>query len=86
MLSADDLSRAAKAAPIKTVEMDYSLANRSIEQNGVLGVARQNDIDVLAIDLSCEDVRRTEKAFPADRLQGMHMRNLVFRDGRIVGR
>lgn len=172
-LSADELARAAKVAPIKTVEMDYSLANRSIEQNGVLDVARQNNIDVLAfgvlshgllsdstakafskggahghgpglppgfhevlvgglrkiaqekhttveklaqayvyaknpdmsiligttrkehlqdsidaldIDLTPEDVRRIEAAFPAERLQGMHMRNLVFRDGQIIAR
>lgn len=155
------------------VEMDYSLANRSIERNGVLDVARQNNIDVLAfgvlshglpsdstakafskggahghgpglpsgfhevlvgglrkiaeeknttveklaqayvyaknpdmsiligttrkehlqdsidalsLDLTPEDVRRIEKAFPAEKLQGMHMRNIVFRDGQIISR
>lgn len=47
-LSPENLRRAAKVHPIKTVELDYSLANRSIENNGVLEAARENNIDVLA--------------------------------------
>lgn len=47
-LSPENLERAAKAYPIKTVELDYSLANRSIEQNGILETARKHNIDILA--------------------------------------
>ena len=47
-LKAEDLARAAKAHPIHTVELDYSLANRSIEKNGVLRTAEENGIRVLA--------------------------------------
>lgn len=46
-LSADNLERAAKVHPIKMVELDYSLANRSIETNGVLDTARRNGIDTI---------------------------------------
>ena len=47
-LSKENLERAAKVRAIKTVELDYSLANRSIEENGVLDTARKHNIDVLA--------------------------------------
>lgn len=47
-LSADNLKRAAKVHPIKMIEFEYSLANRSIEKNGILDVARKNHMDVLA--------------------------------------
>lgn len=47
-LSADNLKRAAKVHPIKMVEFEYSLANRSIEKNGILDIARKNHMDVLA--------------------------------------
>ncbi len=170
-LSPEDLERAAKVHPIKTVELDYSLANRSIEQIGILDTARNNNIDILAfgvlshgllsdatdsahpagnpsarrpgmpfefkeellsgirkiaqeknttvenlaqayvyaknpdmsiligttrkehlqdsidalsVDLSAEDVQRIESVFPAEKLQGMGMRNIIFRDGQIV--
>ena len=46
-LTAEQLARAAKVAPVKTVEMDYSLANRSIETNGILNTARENGIGIL---------------------------------------
>ena len=147
-LTPDNLERAAKIHPIKMVELDYSLANRSIEHNGILETARRNGIDVLAfgvlshgilsdtpvgnaasgrpqekhttvenlaqayvyaknpdmsvligttrkehledsihalsVELSSEDIRRIEAVFPADKLQGMHMRNFIFRNGQIV--
>ena len=170
-LSPENLERAAKVHPIKTVELDYSLANRRIEQNGILETARKNNIDVLvfgvlshgllsdatdsahpagnpsakrpglppelreellsgirgiarekdttvenlaqayvyaknpdmriligttrkehlqdsidamAVDLSAEDVQRIESVFPAEKLHGMGMRNIIFRDGQIV--
>lgn len=42
------LARAAEVQPIRMVELEYSLANRDIERNGVLDVARERGIDVLA--------------------------------------
>ena len=170
-LSPENLERATKVHPIKTVELDYSLANRSIEKNGILDIARKNSIDILAfgvlshgllsdakdsahpagnpsagrfglppelkeellsgirkvaqsknttvenlaqayvyaknsdmnvligttrkehlqdsidalsVDLSEEDVQRIESVFPAEKIQGMGMRNIIFRDGQIV--
>lgn len=165
-LSPENLERAAKVHPIKMVELDYSLANRSIEENGVLETARKNDIDLLvfgvlchgllsdapaggvaarrpglpaeqkdellagireiakgkgttvenlaqayvyaknpdmsvligttrkehlqdsidalSVELSAEDVARIEAAFPAEKMQGMGMRDIVFREGRMV--
>lgn len=170
-LSPENLERATKVHPIKTVELDYSLANRSIEKNGILDIARKNNIDILAfgvlshgllsdakdsahpagnpsagrfglppelkeellsgirkvaqsknttvenlaqayvyaknsdmnvligttrkehlqdsidalsVDLSEEDVQRIESVFPAEKIQGMGMRNIIFRDGQIV--
>lgn len=47
-LSAENLQRAVNVHPVKMLELDYSLANRSIEQNGVLDTARKNHIPVLA--------------------------------------
>ena len=47
-LSPENLARAAKVHPIKTVELDYSLVNRSIERNGILDIARENNMDILA--------------------------------------
>lgn len=165
-LTPENLERAAKVHPIKMVELDYSLANRSIEQNGILEMARKNSIDLLAfgvlshgvlsdapvgnvaagrpgipaelkeeliagireiageknttvenlaqayvyaknpdmsiligttrkehlkdsidalsVALSAEDIKRIEAAFPAEKMQGMNMRNFIFRDGQIV--
>lgn len=164
-LSADELERAAKVHPVRLLEMDYSLVNRSIESNGVLDTARrkgietitfgvlchgllsdsspawrrpglppefqdqllgglrkiadekdttveklaqayvyaknpdmsvligttrkehlQDAIDALSLDLSAEDVARIEAAFPSELTKGLPMRNMKFRDGRIVGR
>lgn len=47
-LPPEDLKRAAAVHPIKTVELEYSLANRSIEKNGILDIAHENNMDVLA--------------------------------------
>lgn len=44
----------------------------------------QDSIDALSVDLSAEDVQRIESVFPAEKLQGMGMRNIIFRDGQIV--
>ena len=47
-LTKENLERAAKVHPIRMVELDYSLANRGIEQNGMLEATRENGIDILA--------------------------------------
>lgn len=52
-LSADNLERAARVHPIKMLEMDYSLANRSIEQNGIMETARKNDIPMVTFGVLC---------------------------------
>ena len=44
-----------------------------------------DSIDALQIDLTEEEIRNMEKAFPAEMLQGMGMRNFTFRDGKFVG-
>lgn len=153
-LTPDNLQRAARVAPIHTVELAYSLVNRDIEQNGVLETAKNNgigvlafgvlahgrlsdgavtesggkrfpgieeiasekhttveklaqayvyaknpemsvligttrrehlqdSIDALSVDLSAEDIRRIEAAVPAEATQGMGMRNIIFRNGRM---
>ena len=50
-LTPENLERAAKVSPIHTVELAYSLANRSIEKNGILDVARNNHINILAFSV-----------------------------------
>ena len=164
-LPAETLDRAAKVAPIHTVELEYSLADRRIETSGILDVAARNNInvlafgvlthgllseralsnssgkpggrfgpenlklvaalkavadekgttveklaqayvyakhpemsvligttskehlqdsiDVLSLELTAEDIRKIEAAFPADQVQGTGMRDLVFQDGRM---
>ena len=164
-LPAEMLERAAKAHPIHTVELEYSLAERRIETNGILKVAADNHIDVLAfgvlthgllteqatgnaasgrpglfspdnirmvselkiisaekgttieklaqayvyakhpnmriligttsrqhlqdsidalsLELTADDIQKIENAFPADKVQGIGMRDFVFRDGRM---
>lgn len=52
-LSAENLARATKVHPIKMVELDYSLANRRIEENGVLATARANDIPTITFGVLC---------------------------------
>ena len=66
-LSPEDLERAAKVHPIKTVELDYSLANRSIEQIGILDTARNNNIDILAFGVLSHGLLSdaTDSAHPA---------------------
>ena len=50
-LSPEYLERAAKVSPIHTVELAYSLANRSIENNGILEIARSNNMNILAFSV-----------------------------------
>lgn len=164
-LPAETLDRAAKVAPIHTVELEYSLAERRIETNGILDVAARNNInvlafgvlthgllseralggasggpggrfgpenrklvaalkavaeeknttleklaqayvyakhpemsvligttskehlqdsiDVLSLELTADDIQKIEAVFPADQVQGVGMRDFVFRDGRM---
>lgn len=49
-IDADTLRRAHKVHPIASVEMEYSLFNRSMEQN-ILPVARELGIDVVAFGI-----------------------------------
>ena len=37
----------------------------------------------IASELSAEDIKWIETVFPAEQLQGMGMRNFIFRDGRM---
>ena len=163
-IPAEMLNRAAKVSPIHTVELEYSLAERRIETNGILDAAARNNINVLAfgvlthgllseralsgvsgrpglfgpdnlklvaslkavadekgttverlaqayvyakhpemsvligttskehlrdsidalsLELTADDIGEIEAAFPADQVQGVGMRDFVFRDGRM---
>lgn len=164
-LTPENLIKAAKIYSIHTVEFAYSLANRSIEKNGILEVARshhinilafsvlqhglladtpsvsvasgrlgmsqeakdsilsglreiatekhttvenllqayvyeknpdmsvligttrkehlQDSIDALSVELTADEITQIETVFPAERLQGVGMRNFTFRDGRM---
>ena len=50
-LTPANLERAAKVHPIHTVELAYSLANRAIEKNGILDIARSNHMNILAFSV-----------------------------------
>lgn len=63
-VSSENLERAAKVHPIKMLEVEYSLANREIEKNGVLDTARKNKIDVLAFGVIMHGFLSDEKGFP----------------------
>ena len=43
----------------------------------------QDSIDALSLEFTAEDIQRIEEAFPADKVQGIGMRDFVFRDGRM---
>ena len=45
----------------------------------------QDSIDALQVDLTDEDIRNMEKAFPTEMHGGMGMRNFTFRDGKFEG-
>lgn len=47
-VTAERIDRAVKVHPIRMLEVDYSIANRVIETDGVLEAARRNGIDLLA--------------------------------------
>ena len=47
-VTAERIDRAVKVHPIRMLEVDYSIANRVIETDGVLETARRNGIDLLA--------------------------------------
>ena len=51
---------------------------------GTTSAAHLNEsIEALNLDLTLEDVKRIEDAFPADQVKGVGMRNFVFRDGKM---
>ena len=51
---------------------------------GTTSAAHLNEsIEALNLDLTSEDVKRIEDAFPADQVKGVGMRNFVFRDGKM---
>lgn len=62
-LTAADLERAAKVHPVKMVEMDYSIADRAIENNGVLETARKNNIEILAFGVLCHGILSADSPF-----------------------
>lgn len=61
-VSSENLARAAKVHSIKMLEVEYSLANRNIEKNGVLDEARKNNIDVLAFGVLLHGFLSDEKS------------------------
>ena len=61
-IPAQTLEKAAKVHSIHTVELDYSLANRRIETNGILETAKNNHIDVLAFGVLAHGLL-SERAF-----------------------
>lgn len=163
-VTADQLRRASKVRPISVVEQDYSLANRSAEQDGLLDAVHesgaqflafgvvghglltgkgtemlarrgvpadglqqmtdglgkiaadlgisvntlaqayvrakhpemnvligttspehlQDAVDARKVELTADDVARIEAAFPAGATRGLGMRQITFRDGRVV--
>lgn len=51
---------------------------------GTTSPAHLNEsIEALKLDLTEEDVKRIERAFPAEQVKGAGMRNFVFRDGKM---
>ena len=44
----------------------------------------QDSIDALSLELTADDIQKIENAFPADKVQGIGMRDFVFRDGKIA--
>ena len=43
----------------------------------------QDSIDALSLELTADDIQKIEAAFPADQVQGVGMRDFVFRDGQM---
>lgn len=43
----------------------------------------QDSIDALSLELTADDIRKIEAAFPASQVHGVGMRDFVFRDGRM---
>ena len=43
----------------------------------------QDSIDALSLELTVDDISKIEAAFPAEQVQGVGMRDFVFRDGRM---
>ena len=43
----------------------------------------QDSIDALSLELTADDIQKIENVFPVDKVQGIGMRDFVFRDGRM---
>lgn len=65
-LSKDNLERAVKVHPVKMVEFNYSLLNRSIENNGILDFSRKEKIDVLAFGVLSHGLLSSSSSFPPE--------------------
>lgn len=62
-LSAEDLEKAEKVHHVSMVEMDYSIADRAIETNGVLDTARKNHTEVVAFGVLCHGILSADSMF-----------------------
>lgn len=66
-VSKENLERAVKVHPVKMVEFNYSLLNRSIEENGILDFSRKENIDVLGFGvLSHGLLSSSSSSFPIE--------------------
>lgn len=71
-LSAENLDRAAKVHPISLLEVDYSIANRVIETDGVLETARKHNIEMVAFGVLSHGVlTETDAGAAASRRRGL---------------
>ena len=44
---------------------------------------KEGYIDALSLELTADDIQKIENVFPVDKVQGIGMRDFVFRDGRM---
>lgn len=65
-VSKENLERAVKVHPVKMVEFNYSLLNRSIENNGILDFSRKEKIDVLAFGVLSHGLLSSSSSFPIE--------------------
>lgn len=52
-MSNENFKRALKVTPLKMIEMEYSLVNHNIEENGILETAKESKTDVLTFGVLC---------------------------------
>lgn len=65
-VSKESLERAVKVHPVKMVEFNYSLLNRSIEENGILDFSRKENIDILAFGVLSHGLLSSSASFPIE--------------------